>query len=702
MWSQWTPIIVRWKEKLPAWDGLLLEGRLYSLQSNHARLGLNIYAREVRIPQGELVAEWVELEFPQLIAGRQATLGRGIVRAQKLQRTEDDWSLEKPVVHIPLFSYQSGEQAVVEISQLHAYSAALKTPWEDFLGISFDSSFYSGDNALHGRAGVRHRAGNAALNFELQRNSGAGKVHVRSAALEIMELLASYLKPRWMEHIPEAKDPIRFEGTLALESYRQPSKLEWAAEATHLQIDDVVFPYVRARGRSTMSFIDIYDAEGWMAGGQHARLRYRQEYPRPRYELVAEGQSLQSNLDPILDFPWWWQIWEEVSSENQVVAADVRVEGIWGEPEKTRSWVGIEARDVAFRGLPLRSMHLSLAQSSGKVDIYRMGGETPAGAFSGTLHWRIPNGIPELAENLFLVKGRVPLSEIRQLLGDGDNDWLDEFHSEAAPQLQIHMTRQRHREKDEIVKRDRYLINIRADEPTVAYGIPLDHLHAWVELNESMLTLRQTYLKTLGGEGWLELDLGRQTKEDAPPPFRFSLAARNLNHSDTTAILRKRFVENIPDPEDKPEKPGRMDADFKLAGKLEQIETYGGSGTLLIFDADLGQVRIFGELSRLFDSVGLPFTSLDLERIQATWQLQDGEIKVSDARISGPSIRLKADGSILIPGSDLDFTVQAFVIRGLFGLVFRPVNMVFEFRLGGELADPQWSFRINPFRWLMP
>jgi hypothetical protein len=418
---------------------------------------------------------------------------------------------------------------------------------------------------------------------------------------------------------------------------------------------------------------------------------------------VAEGQSLQRNLDPILDFPWWWQIWEEVSSEDQVVAADVRVEGVWGEKETTRSWVGIEGRDVAFRGLPLRYMYLSLAQSAGKVDIYQMGGETPNGNFSGTLHWRIPDNNPELAENLFLVEGRVPLSEIRQMLGKEDNDWLDDFQSDATPQLQVYMNRQRDQQEDEIISRDRYLINILADKPTVAYGLPLDHLQAYVDLNKSILTLRHTYLKTLGGEGWLDLDLGRRAEEDSPPPpFRLSLAARNLNHSDTTAILRKRFVKDIPEPEEGPEKPGRMDADLKLAGKLDQIESYGGSGTVLIFDADLGQVRIFGELSRLFDSVGLPFTSLDLEKIQATWQLQDGEIKVSNARISGPSIRLKADGTIFIPGSELDFTVQAFVIRGLFGLVFRPVNMVFEFRLGGELAAPQWSFRINPFRWLMP
>lgn len=701
LWSQWIPAIIRWKEMLPAWEGLLLKATLETLKPDFVSLNTTVFAEKVLIPQGELIAEQVELEFPHLILGGNTSIGRATIRAKKIQSEEGDWILNYPILHLPHFAIKADEAPSVDITLFHVYSANLETPWENLLGLSLSSGFHSQDNALNGRAGIRHTAGNIALNFALERNHGAGEIHLSSDAIEVMDLLGTYLKPEWMEHVPVAQDAIRFQGSLLMDAYLEPSRLNWSAEVTHLQIDEVNFPYVRAQGTSTLSYTDIYNAEAWMPGDQQARLRYWQGYPLPRFELVAEGQSLQSNLDPILDFPWWWQIWEEVSSENQVVEADVRVEGVWGNPETTRSWVGIHANNVAFRDLPLRSMHLSLSQSYGKVDIYRMGGRTPGGQFNGTLHWRIPNGQPELAANIFHVHGRVPVSEIQQLLGEEENDWLDEFQSEATPQLLIHMSRHRELENDKIVNRGHYRIDIHIDQPTIAYGLPIDHLQAFAEVDEAVLSLRHTYLKTLGGEVWMELDLGRQTN-DTTPPFRLSLAGRNLIHTQSTDILRKRFLQDVPEPETSPAKPGKMDADLKLAGHLEQIETYGGTGTLIISEADLGQVRIFGELSRLFDSVGLPFTSLDLERFQATWQMQDGEIKVSDAHISGPSIRLKADGSILIPGSELDFTVQAFVIRGLFGLVFRPVNMVFEFRLGGELADPQWSLRINPFRWLAP
>lgn len=702
LWSQWVPIVIAWKETLPACQGLLIQAQLEALESGFAQARLTVFASQVQQPQTGLVAETLELEFPRFVFGRRAFMGSGWLRAKSLRRLDSDWLLKNPQLHIPHFRYQTGEQALLEIHQLHVYSSGLETPWDDILGISLSTGFNSFNNTLQGQAGVRHDAGTANVDFDLQREGGAGLVHLRSPSLDIMSILTKYLKPEWMEHIPVARQPISLAGTLFLNAYLEPERLEWQAHVKQLQIDNVILPYARAEAISTLSTTDIFNAEAWMGGGQYAKLSYLQEYPRPGFRLTAEGHSLQSNLDPILDFPWWWQIWEEVSSEDQVVEADVRVEGVWGEKHTTRSWVGIDARNVAFRDLPLKRMYLSLAQSAGKVDIYRMFGETANGAFAGSLHWRIPDNTPEMADNLFHVHGSASLGDIRRALGNEGHAWLDEFSSEASPQLEILMSRKRHRQAGEIITKDRYLIDILADQPTVAYGFPLDHLRVRAELTESMLTLRHTHLLTLGGEAWLELDLGSTLDDFSTPPYRISLAARNLDHNATTSILRKRFAKDIPDPETTPAKEGKMDADLKMSGYVDQIETYRGSGTLMIYQADLGQVRIFGELSGLFDSVGLPFTSLDLEKIQATWQLQDGKILISDAHISGPSIRLNADGSIRIPGSELDFTVQAFVIRGLFGLVFRPVNMVFEFRLGGELADPQWSFRINPFRWLTP
>lgn len=688
--------IQRAADKAPSMSPARLIGNIRPDENNGWHLDATVAVDRLELPKGLGTAHRSELILESILWQEDTTLGALRMRADTVQVEIDSQPAELNYLnlHIPAFEFSSADKWKLE--NLHFELHQLQTSWANLSQLGGEFSLDSSKMRPYGE--LRSYYENSPLHIDLRGLHGdlSGTLEVTGELKDLPSILNHFLEPEWLEFVPVTTYPIRFEASLDLEPGGMPSQARWKASLHSLDYRETHFPFVRAEGTSDFSKTDIQQADVWISPREQVRLRYRQLYPEPGFLLTAIGHSQQPLLNPILDFDWWWDIWEFVTPGNKPVFADVRVEGVWGQRNAVESWVGIEADEGSFRQLPLERLDLSIAQRPGRVDLYRLNGETNGGSFAGSLHWLQPE--PERGQptdQFFRVAGTMPMAELRQIAGEGF-EWMDEIISEAAPEIDFYLER---RQATEGPEHHKATVRIDHPAPVNAFGLPLSKLRTLAVQSPGKILLAPTQLNFLKGNVWLELEI--EDLGETHPRFETRIRGRGIEHETMLNHFRTQFLGwNEADLPQLEGRPGKHDTDLKLRGYFGDTVTYVGQGRNRISEAELGQVRLFGELSRALEAVGLPFTSLQLETAEASWKLEDGKLHLPGVRIDGPSIRLNAHGTVAVPETDLDFVVQAFVIRGLFGLVFRPMNLVLEFRLGGQLDTPSWGLRINPFRWL--
>lgn len=686
-------------DELPSMSSARLNGHLVAKNRDSWELSARATMDWLRIPiaRQSSTAESIQLELTDIRWDDGQLSGEAHLYSSRIDIPAFDSQIDSLSLRIPRFSYRSREDWETSPIQLRARST--DTPWANLDTLVAEATAQAGNPLFQGN--LRFHYGDSAIHAdaELSTRDLSGEFRINSRFRDLTPLLSNVPKPDWIAHVPTTAGPIRLQADVHLDPGAELRRIDWQASMRDLRYQETVFPFVRAHGYSTTQRTQISNAAAWISPSEQVSLSYDQQHPEPAFTLSAVGHSRQQHLDPILDFPWWNNLWDHVSSEEEIVFADVRVEGIWGELNQIWSWVGIVAGNSRFRDLPLKRLDLSLAQAPGKIDLYRLDGETAGAHFDGSLHWRLPlrkdrdEQLP--SDQFFRINGAMPVEELRLLTGDRF-EWLDDIASERPPKLDFYMERLHDSVGPE---HQRATVSIRSEAPLTAFGLPLQQIHTLARQEPGRIHLAPTYARFMNGDVWLDLELEDLQAEH--PLFNLQLAARKVEHVPMLNLFRQQFLDRNEDElEEVTETPGLHDADLQLGGRFGDIASYAGGGSNQISEAELGKVRLFGELSRLFDSVGLPFTSLELDAAEATWTLADSKLDLPWVRIDGSAIRLTASGDVQLPENELDFIVQAFVIRGLFGLVFRPMNLVLEFRLGGQLAEPNWSLRINPFRWI--
>lgn len=119
-----------------------------------------------------------------------------------------------------------------------------------------------------------------------------------------------------------------------------------------------------------------------------------------------------------------------------------------------------------------------------------------------------------------------------------------------------------------------------------------------------------------------------------------------------------------------------------------------GNGTLSIEDGALFRLPLLGGLSDLLSRIvpGLGFASQT--DLSCTYTIADGAITTEDLRLAGDLLSMKSRGDLEFDGH-LQFRVEVQLLRRgplafLLRLITFPVTKLFEFQLGGTLAEPKW------------
>jgi hypothetical protein len=137
---------------------------------------------------------------------------------------------------------------------------------------------------------------------------------------------------------------------------------------------------------------------------------------------------------------------------------------------------------------------------------------------------------------------------------------------------------------------------------------------------------------------------------------------------------------------------GDVTGHFKFTGKFNDWSALQGDGVAVILNGNLYAVPILGPLTPLLNGLlPRPIAGYNVAKeANCTFRVAAGKVLTEDFEALTTTFRIVAKGAVdFISDGALDFEAQARV-RGLPGIVLRPVSELLEYKAEGTIGTPQW------------
>lgn len=146
------------------------------------------------------------------------------------------------------------------------------------------------------------------------------------------------------------------------------------------------------------------------------------------------------------------------------------------------------------------------------------------------------------------------------------------------------------------------------------------------------------------------------------------------------------------------ETEGDLTGHVKFSGEFGNWETLKGEGVAIIVNSNLYAVPILGPLTPLLGGfLPAPIKGYNVAKeANCTFTIQDGFVFTEDVEALTTTFRLVAKGNANFIKDEVEFDAQA-RIRGLPGIVLRPVSELLEYQARGTIGDPAWKPRLLNF-----
>jgi hypothetical protein len=494
-------------------------------------------------------------------------------------------------------------------------------------------------------------------------------------------------------------------GSLRLHASSSPDNpaLTGLLVADDLVIGHTRFAHLHSRFSLSTEAFALSHAHVRKSPQEHASGSYAHHFASSRFALNATGSTFPAALDNLLG-PWWQRIFAHIDAPDPP-AADVTVWGLWRDREAIHSMTWVRGDGARYRGVAVPWLEVRVRSNGDWAYLEHLEGRFAEGTVSGRIGWRQQVEAGQARPMVLELRSDAPWSLVRAATGVAGLERLD---ISGRPQVEARGTLWRTPvEQGEPGEVD-------ADEAV------LPELALRLRHPEGSLYLNGIELRNLGLEGSLvgeTLDFGRVTGELAGGVFTGRATFRNWG--DPEQVTRQLDMQLF-DAEyaaalatlagllGESQRPaatlleegvgGRLDADFSLriGGSLEASR---GAGLATLRQARIGRIHIFGGLSRVLDSMGLGFSTLELNDGTAQWRFTGSDLEITECLITGPVLNLRLAGQVDLARRDLDMQAEAFLFRGIMSKLLSPVSDNFQLDLSGPLESPVWSLRLNPLRW---
>lgn len=178
---------------------------------------------------------------------------------------------------------------------------------------------------------------------------------------------------------------------------------------------------------------------------------------------------------------------------------------------------------------------------------------------------------------------------------------------------------------------------------------------------------------------------------------------------DSSIQFLKSFSHQSTSPSQDKQKGGFVDLSLSARGNLGNLSSFTGSGSCAISESNLGNIYLFGILSRILDLTPLPLGTLHLTDASSNFEIKKDNIDFPDLHVYGPTALIQGNGRFSISTQALDFSFELSPLGGInipivsqaFALlnpILNPISKSFKIKLRGTIQNPDWNFNLGaPF-----
>ncbi|KAF0094205.1 MAG: hypothetical protein E1N59_2096 [Puniceicoccaceae bacterium 5H] len=526
------------------------------------------------------------------------------------------------------------------------------------------------------------------------------------------------VNPNRILEMEGAQEQIRFGAPSRVEAHVRlnegfelgPINLELYLNA--VTVKGVSFDWGTADGRIENDWLyldNILAITGGDAGHQqYARGSFHQSLTSRDFYLHFEGYAYPTLLNPMFG-DWYDNLWAGLEIPGAPPWSSISVRSQWKLHYAAHHHLAMDMRHVVYRGAPLEKVDLSIRQESDRIQLVYLDARAEQGALTGQVSWQLDPNDPLYRIQRVNLRSTLPVEGLEAALKLEPGTIGQRLETTAPPRVAFAGSIRTQREtEDKSFDLDFSFSN---DKPFTLLKLPFDWMVTEGTFKDRHVTLDPLSASVFGGR--LAATVSADLPEEGAPAFHTDLGLREASYTRTlqwahSLTDEEPSQENQPDtPSSEPaheKPPGELTLDLSLQGTGADLATYGGKGQLLIQDAELQRVRLLGGLSRLLEEVGITFTTFPLRDVDGALELQQGVLHLPDMCIGGPGLKIKVDGDVDLPTKELDLDVRTSpgIARGtilgnmLTGLL-TPLGGVLEMEVTGNLEDPQWGWKWNPF-----
>lgn len=433
-------------------------------------------------------------------------------------------------------------------------------------------------------------------------------------------------------------------------------------------------------------------------GENFARGSYEQDLRTRQYRFLLEGRLRPLEISGWFR-EWWPRFFQQFDFSAAAPEASVDVSGFWREGRRTSVFVAADARRPVIRDGEFDRVQTRLWVRPAFVDVLDLVATRGEGGARGRFTYRAnPATNTWQRVDLDLVStvdlplaGKITPPVVTKLLEQFEfaqpptvkvRGWIDSADSPqgAHQTLQIETT-----------SRGVFRFN----------GFPLEDISFVAAVRDDEVLLEQA-VATFGGGA----TTGRAKIWGAGPERRvgFDVAVKGASLGRAAAALQQFTAareRRAPEPPGKyvQEKANvRLDLAASAEGRYADPFSYRGEGNAVLEGVEIGEVPLLGLLSEL-----LKFTALRFTSARGNFKIEGAKLAFSELNVRGSDAAIDAHGDYWLDRKELDFKAKLFpfqesgnLIKSVVGVVLSPISNVFEVKLTGTLAKPEWAFVIGP------
>ena len=151
---------------------------------------------------------------------------------------------------------------------------------------------------------------------------------------------------------------------------------------------------------------------------------------------------------------------------------------------------------------------------------------------------------------------------------------------------------------------------------------------------------------------------------------------------------------------------GQVDLNLHAKGPLSDIYGFEGYGDMEVRNEALGSIQLLGPLSELLKNTLFNFTSFNLDRMDAVFEVDREQLVITDLDINGPRTRIWADGTFQLPDQALDMDVKVSLfanvgkaestMNAIGRAIASPLPNLLSFKLTGTIDDQKVRSKFDP------